>query len=146
MADNISPKIKRENVHSRTIVLTQDGNVHDPSKISKAETDESTHAFIQREEGKYEGCLGQTPPHIKIMSQQELIDYEPAADTGHFRFYPKGALMKSLLEDLAEEFALKRLDATRIETSLIYRNQGAVKEQAESFHEHDYRIPNGISF
>lgn len=142
MEDYVNLKRKREEVQSRSIVLDRNGGISDPHEIILENTEENIYNFIQREEGLYKGNSKEIPPHIRIMAQQELVDYEPAADLGHFRFYPKGALMKSLLEGLAEEFALNRLNATRIETPLIYRNKGAVKEQAESFHENDYRIPN----
>lgn len=39
------------------------------------------------------------PPHIKIMRELELVDYEPASDPGNLRFYPKGKLIKSLIEE-----------------------------------------------
>ncbi len=38
------------------------------------------------------------PPHIKLMREQELVDYEPASDAGNLRWYPKGVLVKRLLE------------------------------------------------
>ncbi|OGI15805.1 threonine--tRNA ligase [Candidatus Micrarchaeota archaeon RBG_16_49_10] len=39
------------------------------------------------------------PAHIKIMRELELADYESASDPGNLRFYPKGRLVKSLIED-----------------------------------------------
>ena len=39
------------------------------------------------------------PAHIKIMRELEIADYEPASDPGNLRFYPKGRLIKSLIED-----------------------------------------------
>jgi threonyl-tRNA synthetase len=39
------------------------------------------------------------PAHTKIMRELELVDYENASDPGNLRFYPKGRLIKSLLED-----------------------------------------------
>ncbi|MFW3146344.1 MAG: threonine--tRNA ligase [Thermoplasmatota archaeon] len=38
------------------------------------------------------------PPHVKYMRALELADYEPGSDPGNLRFYPKGRLIKSLLE------------------------------------------------
>jgi threonyl-tRNA synthetase len=81
------------------------------------------------------------PPHIQIMRQQELIDYEPASDVGHFRFYPKGALVKELLEEYVSTIAVDLIGAMRIETPLMYRlSQKDIAEQAEKFLEKDYRI------
>ncbi len=81
------------------------------------------------------------PPHIQIMRQLELIDYEPASDVGHFRFYPKGALVKELLEDYVTSIAVDLIGAMRIETPLMYRlSQKDIAEQAAKFLEKDYRI------
>lgn len=81
------------------------------------------------------------PPHIRIMRQLELIDYEPASDVGHFKFYPKGALLKELLEDYVHTIAVDMIGAMQIETPLMYRiSQKDIAEQAEKFLEKDYRI------
>ncbi|MFX1562365.1 MAG: aminoacyl--tRNA ligase-related protein, partial [Promethearchaeota archaeon] len=81
------------------------------------------------------------PPHIKLMRQLELLDYEPASDVGHFRFYPKGALVKSLLEEFVHSVAVDTIGAMRIETPLMYRlSQKDIAEQAKAFLEKDYRI------
>jgi threonyl-tRNA synthetase len=63
---------------------------------------------------------GLEPPSIKIMQAMELAGYEPASDSGHFRFYPNGSLMLKLLEDWAEEIAIKRFGAMQIETPVLY--------------------------
>ena len=39
----------------------------------------------------------EAPPHIKLMREHELVDYEPASDAGNLRWYPKGLLVKRLL-------------------------------------------------
>jgi len=84
---------------------------------------------------------GVAPPSIKLMQKMELIDYEPASDSGHFRFYPKGALMLKLLEDWAEEIAINRFGAMQIETPILYDwNHKAIRSQGESFHEHHYLV------
>ncbi len=131
---------RRENINSRELVLTQKGEeiTIDNSGIQ----DQLLRDFLGREMGTLTS-EGTMPPHIQIMQQQELVGYEPAADVGHFRFYPKGTLMKDLLEDLAEDVAIRRIGATKIDTPVIYKNEGAVKEQALSFHESDYHMSEG---
>lgn len=81
----------------------------------------------------------ETPPHIKLMRRLELVDYEPASDAGHFRFYPKGALIKKLLEDFASQVA-HRIGAMLIETPLIYKLEADIAEQVSRFLERDYRF------
>ena len=83
---------------------------------------------------------GEEPPHVKLMRRLELVDREPASDVGHLRFYPKGALVKGLLEDLAVEFA-GQLGAVRIETPALYRaDEPDISEQASRFLQREYRI------
>jgi len=83
----------------------------------------------------------EAPPHIKTMRKLELVDYEPASDVGHFRFYPKGTLLKELLEEFATDLAIKQLKVMKIETPLIYRlDQPDIAGQAARFMEKDYRF------
>ncbi len=81
------------------------------------------------------------PPSIKAMVHQELIDYEEASDSGNLRFYPKGALIFDLLSDWAEEIALNRLGAMKIDTPVIYDwSMPDIREQGKSFHERHYMV------
>jgi threonyl-tRNA synthetase len=83
---------------------------------------------------------GEEPAHLKLMRKLELVDYEPASDTGHFRFYPNGALIKELLEDLAVQLA-HELGASKIETPVLYKaDEPDIAEQAARFYQKDYKI------
>ncbi len=83
---------------------------------------------------------GEEPPHVKLMRRLELVDREPASDVGHLRFYPKGALVKGLLEDLAARFA-EQLGAVRIETPALYRaDEPDIGEQASRFLQREYKV------
>src|SRR3989338_721495 len=59
------------------------------------------------------------PPHVKIMRDLELVDYEPGTDPGHFRYYPKGRLVKSLLEDLITKEVID-YGGMEVETPIMY--------------------------
>lgn len=59
------------------------------------------------------------PPHVKLMQQLELVDYEPGSDPGNLRYYPKGRLIKSLLEDYVTE-EVKNYGAMEIEAPIMY--------------------------
>ncbi len=61
----------------------------------------------------------QTPPHVNLMRRLELLDYEPGSDLGNFRWYPKGRLVKSLLEQYVTQ---KTVDygAMEVETPIMY--------------------------
>lgn len=61
----------------------------------------------------------QAPAHIKIMQGLELVDYEPAADAGNFRWLPKGHLIKRLLEAHASSI-IREYGAMQVETPIMY--------------------------
>jgi len=128
---------------SERVVLAPDGKEHpidlqDVDKCKVLDKYPLLKQFVLSEELGIKP--GEEPPHIKLMRRLELVDYEPASDTGHFRFYPNGALIKGLLEDLAAELA-GDLGASPIETPMLYRaDEPDIHEQASRFYQKDYRI------
>jgi len=61
----------------------------------------------------------EAPPHIKLMREQELVDYEPASDSGNLRWYPKGLIMKRLLEQRVTDMVVG-YGAMQVETPIMY--------------------------
>lgn len=59
------------------------------------------------------------PPHVRLMLEQELVDYEPGSDAGNLRYYPKGRLIKSLLEQYVTEKVIE-YGAMEVETPIMY--------------------------
>ncbi len=59
------------------------------------------------------------PPHIRLMQEQELVDYEEGTDPGNFRWYPKGRLIKKLLEKSITDFCVG-YGAMEVETPILY--------------------------
>jgi len=129
---------------SKFLVLTPEGkeipiDLSDSKTFSSLKIDPSLLQLINNEAGiKGER---EAPSHIKIMKKLELVDYEPASDVGHFRFYPKGTIMKDSLEEFAYEIAVKDLHAFKIETPYLYRlDEPDIAEQVSKFREKDYRL------
>jgi len=127
------------------IILEPDGSEHplDLSRVEEskilAEYPDLRQFVISEEVGK---APHEPPAHIRLMRRLELVDYEPASDIGHFRFYPKGALLKELLEEYASTLAVRELHAVKIETPLLYRaDQPDIAGQVERFRERNYRLP-----
>ncbi len=61
----------------------------------------------------------QMPPHVPLMKRLEIADYELGSDPGNIRWYPKGRLIKSLLE----QFVTARMieyGAMEVETPVMY--------------------------
>jgi len=59
------------------------------------------------------------PPHVEIMKRLELVDYEPGSDSGNLRWYPKGALIKRLLEQRVSE-VIQAYGGMEVETPIMY--------------------------
>jgi len=59
------------------------------------------------------------PPHVKLMREHELVDYEPGSDVGNLRWYPKGTLIKRLLERHVTDI-LTGYGAMQVETPIMY--------------------------
>jgi threonyl-tRNA synthetase len=138
-----------EGVQSRRIVLTPEGEEHEldlsnvDACVPLVKNPSLRQLVLSEELGKK---CGEEPAHIKLMRRLELVDYEPASDSGHFRFYPNGALIKGLLEDRAVQLA-EEMGASRIETPVLYRaDEPDIAEQATKFRQKDYKIklPNKL--
>ena len=79
------------------------------------------------------------PPHVKLMRQKEICDYEPASDVGNLRWYPKGRLIRDLLADYVYNLAVDN-GAMPIETPIFYDlDKEAVYQHAYKFGERQYR-------
>jgi len=59
------------------------------------------------------------PPHVRLMRDLELVDYEPGSDPGNLRFYPKGRMIKALLEDLVSR-RVAESGALEVESPVMY--------------------------
>jgi threonyl-tRNA synthetase len=63
--------------------------------------------------------VDEQPPHVKLMKKLALADYEPASDLGNMRYYPKGKLMKSLIERYVTDKVME-YGGIEVETPIMY--------------------------
>jgi len=61
----------------------------------------------------------QMPPHVTLMKKLEIADYEPGSDPGNIRWYPKGRLVKSLIEEYVNS-KMAEYGAMEVETPIMY--------------------------
>lgn len=95
--------------------------------------------FCQYEMAKVRG-VQQEPPHVKYMRKLELVDYEPASDPGNLRYYPKGKMIKGLLERFVTQ-KVKEYGAMEIESPIMYDfNHPALKSYMHRFPARQYSI------
>ena len=126
-SEDISDAVKaEEKMKSQWFVLDTDGNEHplelDPKKNRVKGYDFKDNInlkkFTQYEMAKSR-VSKKEPPHIALMQRLELVDYEPGSDPGNFRYYPKGKLIKTLLERYVTD-EVKRTGGMEIESPIMY--------------------------
>ena len=64
-------------------------------------------------------AVDEIPPHVRLMQKLGIADYEPASDSGNMRFYPKGRLIKSLIEQYVTKMVTD-YGGIEIETPIMY--------------------------
>ncbi|MCX6821201.1 MAG: threonine--tRNA ligase [Candidatus Aenigmarchaeota archaeon] len=64
-------------------------------------------------------AVHQMPPHVKLMKELEIADFEEGSDPGNLRFYPKGRLIKSLLEQFVNQMVTE-YGGMEVETPIMY--------------------------
>jgi len=145
--DDKKPAKEREGEEefSRFIILDEEGNEYEVDKHKWKESDilnedtrnsENLKNLVRCEIG--EGEEKGKPPHIEIMRDLELVDYCDVSDAGHFKWHPKGVLLKELILDYQDEL-VKEYGAFKIENPLLYRlNDERINQLIGEFQEKIY--------
>jgi threonyl-tRNA synthetase len=119
-------------------ILTPDGDLLKPEEFDFTDHD-NLKKFVNYEMHKSR-AVDKIPPHVELMRRLELADYEPGSDSGNMRFYPKGRLMKSLLENYVLDETAKK-GAMEVETPLMYdMNHPTLKKYLDRFPARQYSI------
>ncbi|MCD6215791.1 MAG: threonine--tRNA ligase [Candidatus Aenigmarchaeota archaeon] len=74
---------------------------------------------LAKYEMKKSRVVKKEPPHIKLMKKLELVDYEPGSDPGNLRYYPKGKMIKALIEEWVTQKTLE-YGAMEVESPIMY--------------------------
>jgi len=64
-------------------------------------------------------AVTQMPPHVPLMKRLEIADYEAGSDPGNLRWYPKGRMIKGLLEQFVTS-QMAMYGAMEVETPIMY--------------------------
>ena len=99
------------------MIISPDGSIVSAEEFNWAGS-EDLKVFCSHEISG-SGEVKEAPAHVKMMQQLELVDYEPAADSGNFRWLPKGHLIKRLMESHASEI-VKGYGGMQVETPIMY--------------------------
>ena len=135
---------KEKEIISQWCILTPDGELIDADKFNFSGHDELKLLY------EYESCgtrkiVGE-PPHVKMMQSQELVDYEPASDSGNFRWYPKGRMIKGLLEQHINNI-VRDIGGMQVETPIMYDlEHPALGEYVKKFPARQYIVRSDKDF
>ncbi|MBC7086056.1 MAG: threonine--tRNA ligase [Methanomethylovorans sp.] len=119
-------------------ILTPEGELHEIEDFDFKGYD-NLRKFVDYEIAKKRE-VERAPPHVELMRRLEIADYEPGSDSGNMRFYPKGRLIKSLLENYVVDESIK-VGAMEVETPLMYNmNHPTLKKYLDRFPARQYSI------
>lgn len=119
-------------------VLDQSGNLVDADKFDFTGY-QNLQKFANYEISKAR-AVDRVPPHVELMRRLELVDYEPGSDPGNMRYYPKGRMIKSLLENFVLEKA-QDMGAMEVETPIMYdMEHPTLKKYLDRFPARQYQI------
>ena len=131
-------KDEEEKVVSYWYILTPEKELVEVEKFDFTGY-EKLRKFVNYEIAKRR-AVDVVPPHVEYMRRLEIADYEPASDSGHIRYYPKGRLIKTLLEQFITRKCID-YGAMEVETPIMYdRNHPTLRRYLERFPARQYII------
>ena len=130
-----------EEPKSEWLIFSPDGAMTKAKDYSWDENDDLRAFYLHESAGTREDK--EAPAHIKMMQQFELVDYEPAADSGNFRWLPKGHLIKRLMERHASEI-VRDYGGMEVETPIMYDlNHPQLASYLKRFPARQYHLLSG---
>ena len=114
----ISSALKSEERQQSIWFILNTNGVLTPLELFKSEKNSNLKRFVEYETSKRRSADEQ-PPHVGLMKKMAIADYEPASDAGNMRYYPKGRLMKSLIEQFVTNNVLE-YGGIEVETPIMY--------------------------
>ena len=135
---------KEREIISQWCILTPNGELIDADKFNFSGHDELKLLYEHESSGTRK-VVGE-PPHVKMMQSQELVDYEPASDSGNFRWYPKGRMIKGLLEQHINNM-VRDIGGMQVETPIMYDlEHPALNEYVKKFPARQYIVKSDKDF
>src|SRR4030043_1480771 len=116
--DQVSQAVKaEEKLKSFWHILQPDGKLG-PIEDFNFKGHENLQKFSKYEIAKVRASQ-QMPPHVTLMKKLEIADYELGSDPGNIRWYPKGRLIKALIETFVTA-KMNEYGAMEVETPVMY--------------------------
>jgi threonyl-tRNA synthetase len=139
---NAEAQPEKKKVDRDFYVMEPDGKLTPANSYSSA--DSEFQDILRYELGQYVTRNVESElPHIRLMKEKELVEYEPLSDVGHLKWLPKGKLIRDLLIDYTYLLSVS-YGAMPVETPVMYDlSSKAVSEHASKFGERQYRLKAG---
>ena len=129
---------KEKEIKSEWKILTPEGEFIDAEKFDFSDYEDLKLLYEYESKGSRK-IIGE-PAHVKMMQSLELVDYEPASDSGNFRWYPKGRMIKGLLEQHINNI-VRDIGGMQVETPIMYDiEHPALSAYLKKFPARQYRI------
>ena len=109
---------EEEKLASIWYILELDGKLSPIKEYKFNAGNQNLHALANYEMAKKRSTVEQ-PAHVRLMKRMGIADYEPASDVGNLRYYPKGKLMKSLIEQYVTQQVME-YGGIEVETPIMY--------------------------
>lgn len=107
-----------EKLQSFWYIAQPGGQITPTSKYTFKKQDKNLQMLVDYELAKNRAVNDQ-PAHVRLMKKLAIADYEPASDAGNIRYYPKGRLMKSLIEQYITRRVME-YGGIEVETPIMY--------------------------
>lgn len=107
-----------EKLQSFWYILQPGGQMTPVSKYNFKKQDQNLQMLVNYETAKNR-TVNEQPAHVRLMKKLAIADYEPASDAGNIRYYPKGRLMKSLIEQYVTRRVME-YGGIEVETPIMY--------------------------
>lgn len=119
VAEKESSALKaEERLQSFWYILEPGGEMTPVSEYKFKKEDHNLQVLASYEMAKNR-TVNEQPAHVRLMKKLAIADYEPASDPGNMRYYPKGRLMKSLIEQYVTRRVME-YGGTEVETPIMY--------------------------
>jgi threonyl-tRNA synthetase len=117
--EQLSSALKAEEEQQSFWYILSPGGELSPMRTYEFKKQEQNLHILANYEMAKKRTVDEVPSHVKLMKKMSIADYEPASDLGNMRFYPKGRLMKSLIEQYVTKKVME-YGGIDVETPIMY--------------------------
>ncbi len=139
--EDLTALVAEEKATSVFYIMEPGGNVTGVKEFNYVKY-KDLKLYVEYETAK-DRTVQEPPPHIELMKQLELVDYEPGSDAGNFRWPPRGLTLKKAIE---ERVTAEMVDygAHVLQTPLIYDYEHpSLKSYLQRFPSRQYVVKSG---